>query len=143
MSTASSFATFHSPVTDSEERPNLARGLLLAVPGLVLLTHVLLSGRYGYFRDELYFLDCGRHLDWGYVDMAPMIALFARVALVLGGSLQVLRIMAGIGGAAVVALTMLIAWRLGGGKFAQAVAGLCAAMAPVYLAGGRDRKSVV
>ena len=23
---------------------------------------------YGYFRDEFYFLMCGRHLAWGYVD---------------------------------------------------------------------------
>jgi len=114
--------------------PPLATDLLAAISGAVLLIHTLLSGHYGYFRDELYFLDCGRHLAWGYVDMAPMIALVARFALALGGSLHVLRIIAGIGGAGVVALTMLIAWRLGGGRFAQGLAGLCAALAPMYLA---------
>jgi len=124
----------NSPATLSGKQQGLARGLLYGLPGIVLLTHVLLSGRYGYFRDELYFLDCARHLDWGYVDMAPMIALFARVALALGGSLHVLRTMAGLAGATIVALTILIAWRLGGGKFAQGLAGLCAAMAPAYLA---------
>jgi len=97
---------------------------------------VLLSGRYGYFRDELYFLDCGRRLAWGYVDMAPMIALIARLALALGGSLHVLRTIAGVAGAGIVVLTMLIAWRLGGGRFAQGLAGLCAAVAPMYLATG-------
>src|SRR5207302_4384950 len=112
----------------------LATDLLVAISGAVLLIHILLSGRYGYFRDELYFLDCGRHLAWGYVDMAPMIALVARFALLLGGSLHVLRTIAGIGGAGVVALTMLIAWRLGGGRLAQGLAGLCAAVTPMYLA---------
>jgi hypothetical protein len=112
----------------------LALSLLLGLSGSVLLVHLLLSGRYGYFRDELYFLDCGRNLAWGYVDMAPMIALISRIALLLGGSLQVLRTIAGIGGAGIVALTMLIAWRLGGDRFAQGFAGLCAAVAPMYLA---------
>jgi hypothetical protein len=114
----------------------LALDLLLVLSGTVLLVHVLLSGRYGYFRDELYFLDCGRRLAWGYVDMAPMIALIARLALVLGGSLHVLRTIAGIGGAGIVALTVLIAWRLGGGRYAQGLAGLCVSVAPMYLATG-------
>lgn len=136
MSVAGSASRIDSQSTTVNPRTELSRGLLFAISGAVLLTHVLLSGRYGYFRDELYFLDCGRHLDWGYVDMAPMIALFARVALILGGSLHVLRTMAGIGGAIIVALTMLLAWRLGGSRFAQGFAGMCAALAPVYLATG-------
>jgi len=36
--------------------------------------HLLTANRYGYFRDEMYYLDCGRHLAWGYVDQPPMIA---------------------------------------------------------------------
>lgn len=116
--------------------PPLALDWLVGLSGSVLLLHMLLSGRYGYFRDELYFLDCGRHLAWGYVDMAPTIALIARVALLLGGSLRVLRTIAGIGGAGIVAITVLLTWGLGGGRFAQAFAGLCAAVTPMYLAGG-------
>ncbi|MBZ5722115.1 MAG: glycosyltransferase family 39 protein [Acidobacteriia bacterium] len=118
------------------ENQRLAVGWLLGLSGTVLLLHVLLSGRYGYFRDELYFLDCGRHLAWGYVDMAPMIALFSRLALALGAPLQLLRSMAAVGAAGIIAITMLIAWRLGGGRFAQALAGLCAVAAPMYLASG-------
>src|SRR5690242_5251036 len=136
MATAHSASTSRTPLADHPNVAPLHLDLLFGISGAVLLTHILLSGRYGYFRDELYFLDCGRHLDWGYVDMAPMIALFARVALILGGSLHVLRTMAGIGGAIIVALTMLLAWRLGGSRFAQGFAGMCAALAPVYLATG-------
>jgi hypothetical protein len=121
---------------DTEDGPPLDPRVFFGLTGGTLLLHLLLSGRYGYFRDELYFLDCGRHLAWGYVDMAPMIALIARIALALGGSLPVLRTIAGIGGAGIVAITILIAWRLGGGIFAQGLAGLCALIVPEYLGTG-------
>ncbi len=107
------------------------------VVGLVaakLAVHLATAGRYGYFRDELYFLDLGRHLDWGFVDCAPLIAVYAKIALLLGGSLPVLRSIAALAGAARVALTMLIARELGGGRFGQALAGLCALATPIYLA---------
>jgi hypothetical protein len=48
-----------------------------------LLIHLLTSGRYGYFRDELYYLACSAHLDWGYVDHAPMVAWAARLSRTL------------------------------------------------------------
>ncbi len=112
----------------------LDRRLAAALAAAKLLIHLLAINRYGYFRDELYFLDCARHLDWGYVDHAPLVALYARVALLLGGSLPALRILPALAGAGVVALTMLIAGRLGGGRFAQTLAGLCVLASPVYLA---------
>ena len=98
-----------------------------------LAVHLATAGRYGYFRDELYFLDCGRHLDWGYVDCAPLIAVYAKVALLLGASLPVLRSIAAVAGAARVALTMVLAREMGGGRYAQSLAGLCALAAPIYL----------
>jgi hypothetical protein len=38
---------------------------------------------YGYFRDEFYYIECGRHLAWGYVDHGPIVALQARLGEVL------------------------------------------------------------
>ncbi len=83
--------------------------LVALLAGVKLAVHLATAGRYGYFRDELYFLDCARHLDWGYVDCAPAIALYAKIALLLGGSLPVLRTIAALAGAARVALTMALA----------------------------------
>jgi hypothetical protein len=39
------------------------------------LLHLFTAFRYGYSRDELYYLACAEHLDWGYVDQQPLIAL--------------------------------------------------------------------
>src|SRR5215472_4594441 len=123
MATMSSFREMvrHTVADDGTAEPRLDRGIFFGLTGAVLLLHTALSGRYGYFRDELYFLDCGRHLAWGYVDHAPMIGLVAHFALLLGGSLHVLRIIPAVAGAALVALTMMIAWRLGADRWARKV----------------------
>lgn len=107
--------------------------MLAAAAGAKLLVHAALSNRYGYFRDELYFLDCGRNLDWGYVDHAPLIGLLARLALLLGGSLPVLRMLSALAGSGTVLLAGLLAWRLGGGRFAQGLACLAVLVAPIRL----------
>ena len=113
----------------------LATGLLIALSGTKLAIHLLLAGRYGYFRDELYFLDCARHPSWGYVDHAPLIALYSRIALLFGSSLFAVRAIPAIAGALLIALTMVIAWRLGAGRYAQALAGLTVLVSTECLAG--------
>lgn len=123
-----------APGPPEENGAVLNRPLLAALSAAKLVLHLALAGRYGYFRDELYFLDCGRHLAFGYVDHAPLIALISRAALALGGSLYALRVFPALAGATLVALAILIAWRLGGGAFAQAVAGVSILAAPVYQA---------
>jgi len=111
-------------------QPALALGVMLAMAGLKFLVHAALSGRYGYFRDELYYIQLAHHLAPGYVDCAPLIAFYTRFALLLGGSLPALRILPALAGAGAVALTMYIAWELGGDRFAQFFAGLCVLLNP-------------
>src|SRR6202049_4247168 len=115
--------------------PPLAVGILLALCSAKLLLHIFTSVRhYGYFRDELYYLDMARHLDWGYVDAAPLIAVYAKIALWTGGSLAALRILPALAGTALVALAILIARELGGGRYAQLLAGLAVLLCPGILA---------
>jgi hypothetical protein len=57
--------------------PPLDRVTLAVLVALKVLIHIPGLTRYGYFRDELYFLDLARHLDWGYVDCAPLAAVYA------------------------------------------------------------------
>jgi hypothetical protein len=110
-------------------------GLILLLAAVKLAIHLPLVNRYGYFRDELYFLDCGRHLDWGYVDHAPLIGLVSYVALLLGGSLPLLRTISALAGAGLVILGMLIAARLGGKRFAQMLTGVSVLVACGILGG--------
>jgi hypothetical protein len=112
--------------------PPLAIGILIALCAAKFLLHAFTSlHRYDYFRDELYLLDCGRHLAWGYVDMAPLSALYARFALLMGGSLPALRIIPALAGTGLIALSIVITRQLGGSRFAQALAGLCVLFVPV------------
>jgi hypothetical protein len=115
--------------------PQLAPGVLMVLCAVKLGLHLFTSVRhYGYFRDELYYLDLARHLDWGYVDCAPLIAVYAKAALLMGGSLAALRIIPAIAGVALIVITMLLARELGGERYAQLLAGLAILLAPAYLA---------
>lgn len=90
---------------------------------------------YGYFRDEFYYLICGRHLAWGYVDHGPLVAVQARLAeLLFGHSLAGIRMFSVLAGAGRVFLTGMLAWSLGGRRPAQGLAMLCVLCAPHYLA---------
>src|SRR5438034_1248231 len=82
-------------------------GLVVAFIAAAKLALHLYAGRhYGYFVDELYYLACARHLDWGYVDQPPLIAAIARIArAVLGDSLLAIRFPAALAGAGTAVLT--------------------------------------
>jgi preprotein translocase subunit SecG len=89
---------------------------------------------YGFFRDELYFLVCGHHLDWGYVDQSPLVAIQARIAESLFGlSPTGIRILSFAAGAIKVALTGILTWQLGGRRPAQILAMTAALACPVFL----------
>jgi hypothetical protein len=114
----------------------LLAGLFAALTFLVHFASSLWGSHlgYGFFRDELYFLVCGRHLAWGYVDQPPLVALQARLAETLFGlSPTGIRILSFAAGGVTVALTGLIAWQLGGRRAAQALAMTAVLAAPVFL----------
>jgi hypothetical protein len=124
------------PARESPRGAAFAATILVAgIAALKLVAHLYASRRYGYFVDELYYLACGDHLAWGYVDQPPLIAFIVRgVRLTLGDSLLAIRFLPALAGAALVWLTGLMARDLGGGRFAQVLAALCSLLAPGLLA---------
>jgi len=108
---------------------------LVAFPAAKLAVHLATLGGYGIFRDELYYLACSRRLAWGFVDQPPLsIAVLALQRTLFGDSLAALRVVPALAGAAVVLLVGLTARRLGGGRFAQALAMAAPLAAPYSLA---------
>ena len=100
-----------------------------------LLVHFLFNGGYGYFRDELYYLACAEHLDWGYVDQPPLVAGVAwLVRHTIDDSLFALRLFPALAGAAKILLTGLLVREFGGGRLAQGIACACVLFAPGFLA---------
>jgi hypothetical protein len=115
-------------------KPSRDTVLLLGIAAAKAALNFAFLGRYGYFRDELYYIACSDHLAWGYVDHPPLsIFLLAAARWVLGDSLPAIRILAVLAGAATVVLTGLTARKLGGGRFSQLLAATAAAASPVVL----------
>ncbi len=109
--------------------------MLFAMACCKLLIQFAGINHYGFFRDELYYIACGEHLAWGYVDQPPLIAFIAWLARhTLGTSLFATRFFAVLAGAAIVYATGRVAAELGGGLFAQFLAALSILLAPAYLA---------
>jgi hypothetical protein len=90
------------------------------------------SARFGFYRDELYFLDGGRHLALSYVDQPIFTPLIARLSLeVFGVSVIGLRLWPALAAFATVITGGLLAREFGGGRTAQLLAAIGVATSPV------------
>ncbi|MFG1610777.1 glycosyltransferase family 39 protein [Actinoplanes sp. NPDC049265] len=107
------------------------------VAAALLVLLVLTSARYGWHRDELYFVVAGQHPAWGYPDQPSFTPLLAAALYRLGGgSLVVLRLAAALASAATVVLTGTIAGLLGGTNRARLLASAIWAVGTVALVTG-------
>jgi hypothetical protein len=111
----------------------------LPVVGLAavkLAVSMVFAGRYGWHRDELYYLASARHLELGYVDYPPVTPAIARlVQVVAPDSVVALRFTSVLAGALVVVLAALMARELGGGRRAQLLSALAVVISPVFVGG--------
>ena len=116
-------------------RRPVARAALLGLALATLLGHLAIAGRYGWFRDELYYIDAGKHLAGGYVEFPMLVALLAAFQrATFGHSLAALHVLPAVAGALAVFATGLMARELGGGRTAQGIAALAVAVAPAFVA---------
>ncbi|MEV6214008.1 glycosyltransferase family 39 protein [Nocardia sp. NPDC051833] len=108
--------------------------VIASVFALVLL---ITTTRYGYHRDEMYFLAAGRRLDWGYPDQPPLTPALARLLSTIDpDALWVLRLPAIAAATFVVVCAGLLAKELGGGRGARALAAAAVASAAMAQAAG-------
>ena len=132
-------ATTPATIVSAPSRPSSAfttgTALICYVALVRVILYLLAGPNYGYFRDELYYLACGEHPAWGYVDQPPLIGWVAwLLEHTIGTSLWALRLLPALAGTATIVLAGVIARELGGRRWAIFLASLAALMAPVSLA---------
>jgi hypothetical protein len=113
----------------SADRVPLPAWLIAAA---LVAAELAISGRYGFMQDELYFIEAGRHLAFGYVDQPPLAPLLTRIATsVLGVSPTAVRIIPALAGGAVVVIAARCAALFGADRLGRVLAALVTACAPV------------
>ena len=110
--------------------------LAWALAAITVALHAVANPHYGFFRDELYFIICGRHPDWGYVDQPSLAPLLAAGTQLAGPSLFALRLVPAFCVGAAVFIGCLLVEEIGGGAFAQALCAICIGFAPVLASFG-------
>jgi hypothetical protein len=125
--------------SDRERRSFLASGMAIvwAIALAKLAFHIYFNNRYGYFRDELNYISCGDHLQWGYVDQPPLIPFLIHLCrALLGDSLRSIRFIPALASSLLVVQTAVLGRELGGGRFAVLLSAVCSVVVPQYLSDG-------
>src|SRR5450755_2053380 len=100
-------------------QPRPARLWVAAIAIASFGTEMAVSARYGYHRDELYFLAAGHHLAFGYVDQPPLTPLLTRITDILGVSPTAIRIIPALAGGAIVIMAARLAALFGAGRLGR------------------------
>lgn len=95
--------------------------------------HLAFANRYDLFRDELYFIVCGRHPAFGFADQPPLVPFLAAGAYALGEQTWLVRLPAIFAAAALVWVVVAFARLLGARESAAWIAGSAAGTAPMLM----------
>ena len=105
--------------------------IAILAAGLVFLIHFVCNPHYGFFGDELYFIVCGQHPQWNYVDQPPVAPLLAASSQAFGPSLVLLRAVPAFFAAAGIFVTCLLVTEFGGAAYAQVLSAIVVFFLPV------------
>ncbi len=122
-----------SPPEAAESHPDRVPVLAWVIAAVFVALELALSGRYGFMQDELYFIEAGRHLAFGYVDQPPLTPLVDKLTDILGVTPTAVRIVPALAGGAVVVLAARFAALFGAGPPGRVIAALLTACTPVLL----------
>ncbi len=129
-----------SPATTTQDGPHTqapppsrTAALVWAVAAVFVAVELAVSGRYGFMQDELYFIDAGRHLAFGYVDQPPLMPLLDKTTAIFGLNPTAIRIIPALAGGAVIITAARFAALFGSGRVGQVLAAISMACAPLLL----------
>ncbi|WP_152365387.1 glycosyltransferase family 39 protein [Microlunatus speluncae] len=107
------------------------------VAGLLFVVLMVLASRYGFHRDEFYFIEGGRHPDWAQPDNPILIPLLATAWHdLVGGNLIAFRILPALAGAGTILIAAATARQLGGTDRQQTITALVTALSSFPMAIG-------
>lgn len=115
----------------------MSRGAIWAawsVAAVVAIVHLAVATEYGAFRNELYFIICGRHPAFGYVDQPPLVPLLAALTQSAGIHLWLLRLPAVLAAVLLVPVTVMLAQELGASTRGAWLAAIASASATLVTA---------
>ncbi|MBV8149179.1 MAG: glycosyltransferase family 39 protein, partial [Candidatus Eremiobacteraeota bacterium] len=104
------------------------------VAAVVAIVHFAVAGQYDIFRNELYFIVCGRHPSFGYVDQPPLVPLLSALTQLGGVHVWLLRLPAVLAAIALIPLTVAFAQLLGATTRGAWLAAVAAASSPLVIA---------
>lgn len=105
-----------------------------SVAAVVAIVHFAVAGEYDIFRNELYFIVCGRHPAFGYVDQPPLVPLLAALTQIAGVHVWLLRVPAVLAAVLLVPLTVIFAQLLGASTRGAWLAAVASASATLLIA---------
>src|SRR5687767_12062838 len=110
---------------------------IVALTAFILHIFINVNGAYGFFRDDLYYIVCSDHLDWGYVDQPPFSLFLLKAGrLLLGDSLVAIRTIPALCISMVICLAAVIVKQMGGNFLAILLATVSILVSPIHIGMG-------
>jgi len=125
------------PGTRSESNKQSFTGFILLFVLVKVALNLLAISKFGFQRDELLHLALADHMDWGYIEVPPVIVMLAKVSItIFGNSVFACRILPTICSGIIIWLAGRITVALGGGKFALVLVCTALIFSPAFAASG-------